>query len=451
MKIVIAGLGTGGLFSAIAARKENKNAEIVIIDKKDFEILHSCGIPYLIEGKIKAPDSLKEKMPDINAQKILKHEIIGLVPSQKKVLVKDITNGKKSEVYYDKLILSVGTDARIPDINGIKEHLGKSAFKIDSYEDAVKLADKINKAKKTGKKKLKAIVIGAGAIGIESAYAMRKKGIDVTIVEMLSTILPGILDNDMSATVKEYLENAGIRILLDSGISELYNKDKLKGAIITGSKHECDIIVIAAGRKTNSELFIKAGISFGANGIIVNDLMQTCHKDIYAIGDIIGIKSLIDGRNSRMQLATAAYKQGFVAGTNAAGGKKVYKGGLCSFITRIGGLEIAATGFNAHTAGEQIVIGKATGTTKPEWCGNSRNEITVKIIVDRKTQRIVGGQAIGYEGCAHRIDIINAAIKGKLTVYDLSETEMCYCPAVSDVYDVLMQAADNAIRKIERV
>jgi NADH oxidase (H2O2-forming) len=391
-------------------------------------------------------------MPDLNAQKMLKHEIYEILPIQKKILVKNITTGKKIEVNYDKLIVSTGTEARIQNIKGLKEHLGKNAFKIDSYEEAVKLAEKINQVKKNSGKKLKAIVIGAGSIGIESAYALLKNSFDVTIIELMSNILPGILDYDISAILKEYLEMKGIKILFETEISELYNKNKkLKGVIISGVKQECDIVIIATGRKVNSELFTKARISFGADGVIVNEMMQTCHKDIYAIGDIIGIRSLIDERNMKMQLATAAYKQGIIAGINAAGGKRTYKGALSSFVTKIGELEIAATGFNAHAAGENIVIGKATGTTKPEWCGTNSKEITVKIIIDRKTQRIVGGQAIGYEGCAQRIDIINTAIKGKLTVYDLSEVEMCYCPAVSNIYDVLMQAADNAIRKIERI
>jgi NADH oxidase (H2O2-forming) len=450
MKIVIAGLGTGGLFCAIAARKANQNSEIVIIDRKDFDVFHSCGIPYLIEGRIEVSDSLKEKLPEINATKMLNHEILAIFPSMKKILVKDIKTGKKSELYYDKLIVSIGTEGKIPKINGLKQLLGKGAFKIDSYKDAVLITDWIKKAKKSGKKKLHAIIIGAGVIGIETAYALRKKGVAVSITEILPNIFNGILDKDMSSIVKEFLEKAGIDIFLETEIKEVIGKEKVKGAIISGANHECDLIIIAAGRQINSELFTKAGISFGTSGVIINEMMQTCHRDIYAVGDIIDGKSFIDMRKIKMQLASAAYKQGLVAGINASGGKRIYKGGLGSFVTKIGDLEVAATGFTSSAAGENIVVGKAVGTTNPAWCGNNPKELTVKIIVDRRTQRIVGGQAVGYDGCAHRIDIISTAIKGKLTIYDLSETEMCYCPAVSNVYDVLMQAADNAIRKIER-
>jgi NADPH-dependent 2,4-dienoyl-CoA reductase/sulfur reductase-like enzyme len=195
-----------------------------------------------------------------------------------------------------------------------------------------------------------------------------------------------------------------------------------------------------------------AGIETGKWGIRTNARMETNIKGIYAIGDCIETVSLINHRPTVMQLSSAAFRQGMVAGRNAAGGYDIYEGALGTFVSLIGSLEVGATGFNeffAESAGFKVISGKARGKTKPEYYPGSR-DITVKIIADAKTGRMLGGQVVGEEGAGARINVLSLAIKVGMDVYALSSTEMAYCPMVAENYDVLNKAADFAVRKLEK-
>jgi len=209
------------------------------------------------------------------------------------------------------------------------------------------------------------------------------------------------------------------------------------------------MLVLAVGVQANLDLARSAGIEVGRWGIKTNSRMETSIKDIYAVGDCVETVSPINHRPWVMQLANAAYKQGMVAGTNAAGGYATYIGGLGTHVSFVGGLEVAGTGFNgsmAESSGFKIVAGKAKGKTKPM---PGAKDITVKILADAEDGRVLGGQALG-EGAGSRINLIALAIKGRMSVYDLSDAEMAYCPRVSEAYDAVTKAADHAIRRLEK-
>ncbi|MBN2457934.1 FAD-dependent oxidoreductase [Candidatus Woesearchaeota archaeon] len=450
MKLVILGLGTGGIFSAISARKHDRQISICVIDNKDFEVLHSCGLPYFLEGRLSSK-SIIGNMPDIGAEIMLRHEVIAIEPEKKRVCAldkKDKKNSKRIYVNYDKLIISTGAKAFIPEIAGAEKLIGKCVFKIDSIDDISALDRSID-----GKKK-RIAVIGAGAIGIEVAYALKKRGMDVTVIESMEHSFPNALDLDMAEVAEKHLKASGIRLIFKARVKGFNSKkgslDSIDFCCQAGDdpNPDFDVAIIATGTRPDLKMMQDAGIRCGKLGVLVNKRMQTNYPDIYAVGDIVQLRSLIDKRPWVTRLASAAYKQGIVAGANAAGGKRVYDGALTSFVTKIGDLEIASTGFGSEDAGTDIITGKAKALTMPEWAGKAE-ELYVKLIVEKKTHRIIGAQAVGFKGASHRIDVVSTAIKAGMTVYDLAGLEMCYCPAVSDVYDVLMQAADNAIRKIE--
>lgn len=441
MKIVIIGSGTGALFTTLTIKKHNRDAEIIIIDKKDFELLHPCGLPYVIEGKINSFEDLKSKMPQLGQQFFLKTEIIGVNFNEKKVFAKSLENNEKLDISYDKLVIASGSSALIPPIEGAIEHLNKGLFSIDNFENSFNLSV-------YAKKSSSAVVVGAGAIGLETAVALKKKGLDVTIVEMLDYALPKAIDKDISNILEEHLKSLGIKLLFNSKLEKVTGNEKIESVTINGEEIKTDMVVMAAGVKPNIEYLNDSNLEIGKWGIIVNDKMQTNIPDVYAVGDCVQIKSMIDNRDWMMQLAVAAYKQGIVAGKNIVGQKKFYKGALTTFTSKIGDLEIAATGFNSHFSGENIIIGKIKGQTKPEWCHGGA-DVTVKIIANKESGKILGGQAIGKVGAAERINVISTAIQARFDIYDLSETELTYCPQISETYDVLMQAVDNAIRKFE--
>jgi NADH oxidase (H2O2-forming) len=438
MKAVIIGSGTGGLFAALTIRKRDSSAEITVIDRKDFELLHPCGLPQAIGGELKDLSCLKGTLPDIGLKKLLQHSVERIDTAGKKVIAKDLNNEKMIELEYDKLIISTGSSAFIPKIEGAERLMGKGVFKLATWEDAILIINALE-GKKT------ALVAGAGAIGLELAYALRKRGMEVTIVEAMPKILPKSFDEDMAKTVKEHLEAMGIKFRLGARLERVNGSDLLESIEIDGQKQACSMAVLAVGVRGNCDIALASGLNVGKYGIIVNEMMQTSNPDIYAIGDCVQVRSLIDGRETAMQLAVAAYKQAIVAGCNVLGLKRAYKGALNTFVIKLGDLEAASTGFTSDDANEALAA-KAKGRLIPEWCGGN-GHIEVKLIASRDG-KLLGCQAVG-KGASERVNIVSTALQARFSVYDLAETELCYCPAVSDTYDVLMQAADNLIRRLE--
>ena len=441
-KIVIIGLGSGGFAASLAIRRIDPQASITIIEKRNYEMFSPCGLPFAIEGIVPL-DKLKFSLPsDKYTAKLLEHEVYSINSTEKILAVRDLKNGKDISIAYDSLIIATGAKPFIPSIQGIEENIGKNVFILFDIESAQKIMDFDCK---------KAVVVGAGPIGLEIAVALNKKGIDATVVEMLSYALPRSIDRDMAQILEKSLEeNQKIKLFFNRTVSGL--RGSPVDSILIGDKTiETDMVVLASGVKANLEMAKNAGIEIGRWGIRTNSRMETNIKGIYAIGDCIETVSYINHRPITMQLSSAAFRQGIVAGTNAADGYDIYEGALSTFTSLIGDVEVAATGFNqffAEVAGFQTISGKAKGKNKPEYYPCSK-DITVKIIADAKNGKVLGGQAIG-EGAGARINVISLAIKSGLNIFDLSKAEMVYCPMLAENYDVLNKAADFAIRKFEK-
>ena len=414
MKLVIIGLGAAGFAAALAARKTASNINIAIIDDKNYDLMHPCGLPFALEGKIKLED-LKHSVNISGANKI-KGKAESIDVNNKTVLVKN------KKISYDRLLIATGSSPFIPDIEG-KE----SALIIKDMESIDKIKGKLKDSKN-------ALIVGAGAIGLETAYALSKRGLKVEVVEMLSHCFPKAIDADISKILESYLEKNKIKLVFNKK-PEKIDKDSLT--------------ILAAGVKPNLDLIKGSGVKTGDFGIVVNKDMQTNIKDIYAAGDCAESRSLINDKPFTSWIATTAYKQGTVAGINIADGKAEFNGTLAPLVSVIGGIEVGAAGFNSFFAkkyGYEIIEGKAKSKTRPEWF-NGAEDITVKIIADKKTGKILGGQAIG-KNVKEKIDVISTAISAGFTLQQLSDVELAYCPAVSQTYDVLTQACDLALRKI---
>jgi len=411
MKIVILGLGAAGFGAALAAKKTDRTAEITIIDEKDFDLMHQCGLPWVLDNELEA-DSLKHSLNlDKMGIKLVSNAKIGSV---------DFDNKKVNDIDYDKLIIATGSKPFVPEIK-----TDNKIYTVHNIKDTKELEKSIIKDEK-------AIIIGAGAIGLETAVALKRKGMDVTVIDMLPSCFPRSIDKDISEILEEKLKQKGIKLELDKKIDEINEKA---------------LVVMATGVKPNIDFLKNIKIE---KGIEVNDKMETSVKDVYAVGDCCVVKSLINKKKVVSALANNAYKEGVIAGTNAAGGKKKFDGILGTFVSIIDDIEIAATGFNsffAELSNIKTIIGKAKGKNRPEWFGKAE-ELTVKLIADKKG-KVIGAQAIG-EGAKERINIISTAIKAKLTLKDVSELELAYCPAVSDYYDVLVMAAELGIRKLNK-
>lgn len=437
MKVVIVGLGTASFSAMLAIKKINRTVDITVIDKKSFDLQHSCGLPYALEGKV----DLKSLEHSIGADKmnikiLSECEVVKIDKKNKEIEYVSLKDKSNSKLSYDRLLLDTGSEPFLPPINGLKDN--KNIFTVKNSSD-------VNAIKKKVKQSKTAVVIGAGAIGLEIAYALKKKGLKVTIIEALSCLFPRAIDLDLSSILETYMKENKIDILLNQKIKKI-DENKIS---LENTELKSDIIICATGVRPNIKLAFELGLKTSQYGIIVDEHMLAA-KDIYAAGDCIEATNLITGNKFESQLATTAYKQGTIAGENIAGKSSSYNGSISTFASIIGDIEIACAGLNfyyAKEAGFDVVIGKSTSTNKPEWFGQPE-KVTMKLLADKKTRKIIGAQAIG-KNSSQRINVVSTAIAAEMTLDDLSDVELSYCPAVSQTYDVLHQAVDIALRKIK--
>ncbi len=445
-KIVIIGLGTGGLYSSRAASRFDRKAELTIVEKRSYDMFSPCGLPYAIEGVVESFEDLKHTVPSTRQlRKLLRHEAISIDTEGKRVQVKDLESGETSWLEYDSLIISTGSQPTILPIPGAKELLGRGVHVVTNPENAEALRDAALESKR-------AVVVGGGAIGLEITFALMELGLDVWVTKRSPPPFPRNLDPDMGKIISEYLESKGLHILFGKGIERINGDDHVEAVEIAGETIPTDIVVMAVGVRPESRLAEEAGIATERGAIVTDERMMTNVKDVYALGDCSASFSGVDHKPVSIALATTAFMQAAVAGVNAAGGDAVYDGGMGTFVSFIGDLEISCTGYNTEIAernGFKVIAGRANMQTKPKWMPGAK-DISVKIVVDAETGRLLGGQAIGEEGAAWRINVISVAIKNKMTIEDLTKVELAYCPAVSELYDPLLVAADVALRRFNR-
>lgn len=445
-KIVIIGLGTGGLYASRAASRVDRSAEITIIEKRDYDMFSPCGLPYAIEGKVGSFEDLKHTVPVTRQiKKLLEHEVLSIDTEGKRVEVKDLESSDITWLGYDSLIISTGSNPTILPIPGAKEFVGRGVYFVTNPENAKELREAALKSKT-------AVVVGGGAIGLEIAFALKQLGLHVRVTKRSPPPFPRNLDPDMGEIIREYLESMDLRILFGKGIDRINGSDRVESVEIEGETISTNMVVMAVGVDPESDIAIKAGLAHDRGAIITNERMETSAKDVYAIGDCALSFSGVDRKPVTVALATTAFRQAVIAGTNAAGGDMIYDGSLGTFVSFVGELEIASTGYNSVIAernGFKVVTGRANTQVKPRWMPGAK-DISVKIVVDAKTGRILGGQAVGEEGAAWRVNVIALAIKKGMDIEEFSTIELAYCPVVSDLFDPLLVAADAALRRFSR-
>jgi NADH oxidase (H2O2-forming) len=244
-----------------------------------------------------------------------------------------------------------------------------------------------------------------------------------------------------------------LNILFGKGIDRIIGKEKVEAVEISGERKSCDIVVIATGVGPNIEVIKNMDIVTLRGAIMTNQRMETSVDSIYAVGDCCLSFNGFTLESAKINLATTAQKQAIVAGVNAAGGDAIYDGAYGTFVSKIGELEVACTGYNTMSLNRlmyNVVTGRVKKKVKPSWMPNAK-DITIKILVDKDTGEILGGQAIGEEGAASRINLIALAIKKRMTIQEFSTIELAYCPAISDLYDPLLVVSDIAMKRYNNV
>ncbi|RLI02939.1 hypothetical protein DRO38_03335 [Candidatus Bathyarchaeota archaeon] len=443
-KIIIIGAHAAGTDAASAARKTDRSAEITVITNQKVAGYSPCGIPFVLGRHISSFEDLIVFPPSY--YQMMKIDL-RLETTAKKINVEDKTveiedkNGKSETLQYDSLILATGAYPFVPPIKGRER---KGVFTLRTLEDGKRINQALEKAKS-------AVVIGAGLIGLEAAVSFVERGLKTTVVELLPQVCPAMLDKDTARLVQKHLEEKGLKVVTGKGVDEILGDDHVSGVSVAGEEIPADLVIVATGVRPNVQLAKEAGIAIGeTHGIKTNMRMETSVKDVYAAGDCAESVNLITKRPMLSQLGTTAVRQGKVAGINAAGGYSVFMGCLGSCVTKLFDLEIGATGltgFAASRAGIETVAGTITSKTRADYYPGGK-PVRVKIIVDKDTERIVGGQIVGGEEVTQRINALSFAIQKQMTVRELAKADTCYAPPVNETWEPMVLAAEIAIRRL---
>ena len=439
-RIVIVGFESAGLSAAGAARAFDREAKITVIERRAYAIYHPCGIPFAIGGDIPSIRHLVEpapRMPGVDVR--IATEAKAVDTSARVVEVQERKTLRTEKIEYDSLVIATGSLPLKPPIPGAELANVHTMRTMRDGEEVLSTLPKVERA----------VVIGAGPIGIETAVALKKRGLGVELVEALPHVLPGMLDPDMSDVVVERLKQAGISTICGEPVREIKGAEKAEGVVVGGRELPADLVILATGVKPDIELAREAGIKLGVTGAIeVDDHLRTSAPDVYAAGDCTEARCFLTGAPILSQLATTAIRMGKVAGTNAAGGDKSFPGVLNTVVASAYGLEIASTGLTTHRArqaGIEPIAARIRTLSKPYYYPGAE-PVVVKLLAN-PDGKIVGGQVVG-DGAGERATMLALAIKHNVTVEELARMEYCYAPPVSDCVEPLVVAAEALLRRL---
>ena len=443
MKIVIVGGVAGGMSAATRLRRLMEDAEIVVLEKGPYVSFANCGLPYHLSGEISQREQLIVQTPEALQQRFNldvrpEHEVLAIDPENKRVTVRHKETTIVEE--YDKLILSPGGKPFVPEIQGITA--AENVFTLRNIPDLDKIM-----AALADKKIQKATVIGAGFIGLEAAENLKKRGLEVTIVEKAPQVLPP-LDEEMAAFVKNELMKHGIKLITNQSVAAF--EEGGKQLILENEETlQSDLTILAVGVQPENHLAKEAGLELGfRGGILVDETYQTSVPDIYAVGDAIVVKQQITGQDTLISLASPANRQGRQVADIIAGLPRKNQGSIGTAVLRAFDLTAGMTGLNERQVRQQGLDHQIVHVSGKDHAGYfpDAKEILLKLIFDPKTGKIYGAQGIGANGVDKRIDVLATAIKGDLTIFDLPELEFTYAPpfgSAKDPVNMLGYAAMN--------
>lgn len=446
MKIVIIGGVAGGMSAATRLRRLNENAEIIVLEKGPYVSFANCGLPYYVAGEIKERTDLLVQTPEaLQARFSLdvrpNSEAVFIDAAKKEVIVQ--TREEEYTLTYDKLILSPGAKPFVPPTIGLAE--AENVFTLRSVPDVDAISAFIEKEQPK-----KAIVIGAGFIGLEMAESLVHRGLDVTIVEKAPHVLPP-LDEEMAAYVSKELTANSVKLYTGLAADSFEEKGKVI-VLENGKRLESDLTLLSVGVNPETSLAQTASIKTGVRGgILVNEQYETSQKDIYAVGDAIVVKQQINGKDTMIALASPANRQGRQVADVISGLNRKNKGSIGTAIVRVFNLAAASTGLSEkqlQQANETYQVVHIQGKSHAGYYPNAK-AIVLKLLFHPTTGKIYGAQAVGGDGVDKRIDIIATAIKAEMTVEDLPELEFTYAPPFGSAKDPVNMAGYAALNLME--
>jgi NADH oxidase (H2O2-forming) len=433
MKVIIIGGGSAGTTCAFELRKLNKEIEITILEKSPNLEYSPCALPYVLSGEIKSFENIflfsKKDYYENKINLLLNSKVERIDIKKKKVI---LTNEK--EMFFDKLVLAIGSSVFIPKIEGLEKSCCRCFKTIEDAKDISRIT----------KTKTNSIIIGAGLIGTELAFSLSNKGNRVSIIEEQENILSNILDSDMSEKVKEELEKRKIKIFEKYKIKKVSNKR----IVMEEGEIKFDNLFLCTGVKPNTSLAEKAKLKIG-KGIIVNNHLETSNKNIYACGDCVEYFEFNTSKKILSQLGTTAVRQAKVIARNILGKKEKFPPILKNTISKIGNLYFGTVGITQKRAKElniKNISAKYSGPVRAEYY-SEKERISIKIVCNTQSE-IIGAQIVGNCEVVGRLNMIALAIQKRIKLQDISKLETCYNPAAVSIFDPLTIVADICLKKL---
>ena len=455
-RILIVGGVAGGASCAARARRLSEDAEIIVFERGPFVSFANCGLPYYVGNVITHEKSLLVATPELfskrfNIEVKVHSEVLAIDREKRELKVRNLLTGEVSAEIYDALVLAPGSSPIKPPLPGIDL---PGIFTLRTIPDSNRMKDWI-----VNKNVKRAVVVGGGFIGLETAENLVKRGISVTIIEMLPQIMPPI-DPEMAVPLQEHLKANGVTLHLGDSVAKFERVEDVGNLVVTTKtemKFECEMALLAVGVRPEVSLAKQAGLEIGVlGGIRVTNQMRTSDENIWAVGDAVEVRDFITGDWSLIPLAGPANRQGRIAADVILGRDSSFRGVQGTMVCKVFNSTVGATGVSEKTLlrlksnGKEIPYEKVylhPGQHAAYYPG--AKSITMKLIYSPKDGRILGAQAVGEEGVEKRIDVIAMAIQKHSTVYDLEEAELCYAPQFGTAKDPVNFAgmvAANALR-----
>ncbi|MEU9048995.1 FAD-dependent oxidoreductase [Streptomyces sp. NPDC048384] len=450
-RLVVIGGDAAGMSAASQARrlKSAEELEIVAFERGHFTSFSACGIPYWVGGDVPERDQLiartaeEHRARDIDLR--MRTEVTEIDVAGDRVRARDVDSGAESWTSYDKLVIATGARPIRPDMPGAD---APGVHGVQTLDDGQALIDTLEHTR--GRR---AVVVGAGYIGVEMAEALINRGYEVTVVNRGSEPM-STLDADMGRLVHEAMEGLGITMVNDTEVTKILTGEdgRVRAVATQDAEYPADVVVLGIGVRPETTLARAAGLPLGDHGGLLTDLAMRVrgHENIWAGGDCVEVLDLVSGQERHIALGTHANKHGQVIGTNAAGGYATFPGVVGTAVSKVCDLEIARTGLrekDARRAGLQYVTATIESTSRAGYYPNS-SLMTVKMLAERRTGRLLGVQIVGREGAGKRVDIAAVALTAGMTVEQMVSLDLGYAPPFSPVWDPVLVAARKAAKAV---
>jgi CoA-dependent NAD(P)H sulfur oxidoreductase len=436
-RLLIIGGNAGGMTAATWARRQSPSAEITVVERSLDVAYSECGMPYVFSGQIPSLDNLIRYQPQELIQKyqlnVLNQSFVeSLNLSSQFAEVRNLTNNQTLKINFDYLILSTGAKAKSPKIEG----LGLAGvFTLRHMPEARKIDEYL----KTNVPR-RAVILGAGYVGLEMAEALQMRGMEVTVISNSQKLL-GSFDGELKTQIVDELKKQKVKLILGETLHGIVGHQKVEHVITSSGIINTDLVIIAVGIGPEVSLASANNIRLGESGAIaVKETMQTNFPNVYAAGDCAEANHIVLDKPYYLPLGTTANKQGRIAGINAVGGRAKFAGIVGTQAVKVFDLEIATTGLSLDEANKAGFWAKEVSSRSVSRAGYypGAEGIDTNLIYDERTGKLLGGQMLGREGVAKRIDVIATALYGRMKIEDLLQLDLSYAPPFAPVWDPIL-------------